>query len=381
MTFQFDQELIKMFRDRINSTYIFYEFEEYKTKWNLICAVMDRVDHVLKILNNKSLTNTGDLPHDTIIALVYIDILVKSIKELYKNLGIDYKLNDEYIIFNKRGLGTGTDDKFFNYIRTLAFAHPVSATKHRSYIQTGETHYCPYITDGRFVGKNGEVNLRIYSSVNESFIIVNFSPNQLVSYAMSRYKLLSELTKRVDDIIKEYIFKFKSRIIPIGSTPAETLKNIIEEAHFRHDDDLCYEFEEYYQYLIIQISNPNNKDAVSKYRQVIEQSIPELHFAYQNLDTKLIDECRFLNIFSYDYSGELSKYSYELSKIRTYLTQNYVRYEDISYGYNMLEVFKEFSDKYVIIDKYIPFEEIQLLVETAIYLHNNETERVNLVEG
>lgn len=381
MTFQFDQELIKMFRDRINSTYIFYEFEEYKTKWNLICAVMDRVDHVLKILNNKSLTNTGDLPHDTIIALVYIDILVKSIKELYKNLGIDYKLNDEYIIFNKRGLGTGTDDKFFNYIRTLAFAHPVSANKHRSYIQTGETHYCPYITDGRFVGKNGEVNLRIYSSVNESFIIVNFSPNQLVSYAMSRYKLLSELTKRVDDIIKEYIFKFKSRIIPIGSTPAETLKNIIEEAHFRHDDDLCYEFEEYYQYLIIQISNPNNKDAVSKYRQVIEQSIPELHFAYQNLDTKLIDECRFLNIFSYDYSGELSKYSYELSKIRTYLTQNYVRYEDISYGYNMLEVFKEFSDKYVIIDKYIPFEEIQLLVETAIYLHNNETERVNLVEG
>ena len=370
-----------MFRDKINSTYIFYEFDEYKSKWNLICAVMDRVDHVIKILNDHSMTNTGDLPHDTIIALVYIDILVKSIKELYNNLGIDYKLYDDYVIFNNRGSGSGTDDKFFNYIRTLAFAHPVNATQHRSYIQTGETHYCPYITDGKFVGKNGEINLRIYSSIDERFIIVSFSPKQLVNYAKSRYKLLSDLTERVNKIIKEYILKFKSRIITIGDTPTETLKNIIDEAHFRHDDDICDEFEKFYQYLTIEISNPNNNDAVIKFRQAIEQSISELHFAYQNLDTNLIEKCRFSNLFSYDYSGDLGIYSYELSKIKTYLREDNDRYYDVSYGYTMLNQFKKFSDKYVIIDEFIPFEEIQLLVDTAIYLYIKELEMVKLNEG
>ena len=51
-----DIELLKQYRDIINSTNIFYEDLNLKSKWNLICTVLDRLESSAKWLNEHSNT-------------------------------------------------------------------------------------------------------------------------------------------------------------------------------------------------------------------------------------------------------------------------------------------------------------------------------------
>lgn len=366
MQFNLDDNLRKNFRDKINSTNVFYTWNEYEPKWNLICAVMDRVDHTVGILNNKLILNSKDIAHDTIIALVYIDILVKSIKELMTNLNVKYPLSTDTTIFNKLGKGSGTDDRFFNYIRTLAFAHPVNATEHRSYISEGEVKYCPYIMDDKIFGKKGDINVRVYSSVDNSFVMENFPFMQLVQYAKKRYELLNVLLDRVDNIIKDYIALLRARTI-IVTTPIETLKRIIDEAEYRKDEFLLGDFKNAYSILTTPITNTKNETAVKDFRDAIEQTISELASAYQKVDSAEIENCSFFKALDFSYHDELSGYSYAYSKVKDHLSPDNSN-RDIIFGFAMLNELREFTNQYVEIDDGISLDEIQLLIDTAIYL-------------
>jgi hypothetical protein len=366
MQFNLDVNLIKTFRDKINSTPVFYTWYEYEPKWNLICAVMDRIDHTISVLNNNKLMNSKDIAHDSIIALVYIDILVKSIKELMKNLVVKYPLSSDTTIFNKSGSGSGTDDKYFNYIRALAFAHPVNTTEHLDYKRKGETKYCPYIMDDKIFGKKGDINVRVYSSADNSFVMENFPVSQLVQYAKKRYELLNVLLDRVDGIIRDYITHLRSRKI-IGSTPIEILKSVIGEAEYRKDEYLIGDFKNTYSILTTPLTNTKNDEAVGDFRLSIENSISELASAYQKVDSKEIENCAFFKVLDFSYHDELSGYSYAYSKVKDHLSPNNAR-RDTHFGFAMLNELREFTNQYVEIDDGMSLEEIQLLVDTAIYL-------------
>lgn len=366
MQFNLDVNLIKTFRDKINSTNVFFTWSEYEPKWNLICAVMDRVDHTVSILNNKHRLNSGDIAHDTIIALVYVDILVKSIKELMTNLNVRYPLSTDATIFNKLGMGSGTDDRFFNYIRTLAFAHPVNATEHRSYIPVGEVKYCPYIMDSKDFGKKGDINVRVYSSADYSFVMENFTVSQLVQYTTKRYELLTVLHDRVDGIIQEYITHLRARKI-VGATPIEVLQSVIGEAEYRKDEYLLGDFKNAYSILTTPLTNNKNAAAVGEFRISIESSISELASAYEKVDSIEIENCAFLKVLDFSYHDELSGYSYAYSKVKDHLSPNNAG-RDTHFGFAMLNELREFTNQYVEIDDGMSLEEIQLLIDTAIYM-------------
>lgn len=366
MKFYLDDTLIIKLREKINSTNIFYSFGEYEHKWNLICAVMDRVDHTISILNNKKLMNSNDIAHDTILALVYIDILLKSIKQLMKILKVKYPLSTDATIFGKLGSGLGTDDKYFNYIRALAFAHPVDTTEHFDYKSKGEIKYCPYIMDDKSFGEKGDINVRVYSSVDDTFVLESFSAVQLVQYTKIRYDLLNTLLSRIDDIIEEYITHLRSRKI-VGTTPIELLKGIIDEAKYRKDEFLIETLEDCYSILTTPISNSYNSESVIDFRKAIEQTIPELATAYQNVDRDEIEKCCLFKVLEFSYHDELSGYSYAYSKVKDHLSPRHEQHE-IHFSYAMLSELRGFTDQYVKIDDGISLEEIQMLIDTAIYL-------------
>jgi len=83
----------------------------------------------------------------------------------------------------------------------------------------------------------------------------------------------------------------------------------------------------------------------------------------------------FLSLLHLPRVGEIEEYHYELGKIKSYLAgYKSMSENNIPWRYDeQLRSFKNFSNKYVSIDEGITFDELQLLIDVALfsYLDNN----------
>ena len=131
-------ELNKRLRKVINSSPIFQE-GKLRGNFNLLCAAMDRIDTCVAYLNEHS-----DFPRteeDFIIFLMFaamlrdavLDVLVGVLPNFERNSGELHFFKDTYFhsaVYNP-DKPVPSDDRFFEYIRTLAFAHPtIQAIQH-----------------------------------------------------------------------------------------------------------------------------------------------------------------------------------------------------------------------------------------------------------
>lgn len=182
----FDPELCREFRDTINSSPIFSR-GNLKHKYSLLSAVMDRVDTCTDYLNAH--TGFPNSEVEFIVFFVFGAMLRDAIQELLVNI---YKKNSkmyseiasESSFFKEPYINSSiynsnkdipTDDKLFEYMRSLVFAHPVE-TSRAKFLQDGETQYSPWVIVNPeirtwFKYSDG-VGIRIYSSVTDK--IQNF---------------------------------------------------------------------------------------------------------------------------------------------------------------------------------------------------------------
>lgn len=160
-----DKNIIANFRNMLNSSPIFYTEEEYKNNWNFICAMMDRVDSAVNYINSFNISHF-ETEESLINFLTYCCILKDSIIGLFfsiKSLNEFYKTNikeqskyfkDDFNkfmnLYNSNSTEkTCSDDKFFDFIRSISFAHPLD-TSRAKFIKPHDKLFSPFVLVNNF---------------------------------------------------------------------------------------------------------------------------------------------------------------------------------------------------------------------------------------
>ena len=173
----FDENLCLELRKVINETDIFIKDKEHNQKFNFICAIMDRFDSVIKYLKSHE-----DFPENEINFMTYlmhVAMIKDGINYCFSILEIE-KCEDNGIFkeYYERDLncfnGELNDDKFFEYFRSLSFAHPFGTDRSiPNKIDKDEKQYSPYclIDINNLYEDENAVGVMVYSNKKDSFSI------------------------------------------------------------------------------------------------------------------------------------------------------------------------------------------------------------------
>ncbi|MCR0274321.1 hypothetical protein MKA31_19695 [[Clostridium] innocuum] len=384
-----DIKICDRFREVINKTDIFIYDEDYSHNYNLICAIMDRVENSVEYLNKNSETPKNE--QSLLLFVMYSCMLLDAIKQLFKVLCIesiysDEKNSDSYKYFKTICMGKPlkiseencpTDDKFFEYFRSLSMAHPLETSRPR-FLEKKEIQYSPWVIVNSAItkirGVSDGVGIRIYSNKSEEIQDLLFPFNILKEYINSRYVLMKKATEKVNQIIYNKQETWKKEKVIKDMSPIESLNHVIELLDGRYEDEENSKFlvETAIDYLTCNLTEPDNKHAVSEYKKAILASIPNIIQAidtlnYEHLSSSLRDVIHVRPNKMHN-SGH-----YELEKIFNYLNDNEF---SSNYSWGILQVKKfmmGFASKWVSIDtKTMSVNEIKLLIDVACYLEDKE---------
>ena len=211
-----DENLCKELREKINSTDIFRKDEKYMKYFNLTCAVMDRLDSTVRYLNNHSEFPSDE--EDFMTFLMFSCIVTDSIKLLTKRIkkdndftqtsDLDNAFFRNVCIHNNFILENGTyptDDKFFEYFRSLTFAHPFE-TSRASFLKASEVQYSPHVMVSGLYNASHQivdgVGVNVYSNIRSESIQIVFSFDLIKKYVISKYLAIKLIIDWVNRIIE-----------------------------------------------------------------------------------------------------------------------------------------------------------------------------------
>ncbi len=384
--------IINSLRTLINSSTIFCNNDHYNyAEYNLICAVMDRTDTCVKFLNNHS--NCPSTEENLIVFLMYSSMLVDSVKETFRQLKIPYpyshdsikaisfESNPEHFTYfrdnclqsklNIDEINCPTDDKFFEYFRSLSFAHPVN-TNRPKFLRDKETQYSPFVISNNPMMRLGRelsfVGVRIYNNLDEDIIDFTFPFINLKKYICSRYELFNLIINVLKKRIEIQEDDWKKRKVKRDKNDIETLKDIQTILRERHEEDIV---DEAISCLSSKFTLQSNEKAVQKLRQQLSSRIPELCKCIDELN---YDEAnRLIDIMHVHPRIVYQGFGYQMEKIFSYLRDD-AGDNNNKWGRIQADLFsKEFAKKWVVINAFeMSFEEIKLLVRTACYLEWKE---------
>lgn len=390
-----DSSIIKTFRETIDSSPIFEEQEKYKHLYNLICVFMDRIDSSVQFLNMHS-----DYPkseEEFINFLVYAAILRDGIEKLFENI---FNKKPPYITEKKYFADAAcnlkpffsaqtcpTDDNFFEYIRSMAFAHPYETSfrgDKRPFMQRGEIHYCPWVivnkTVAVFSGINDGVGIRFYTKLNEESInSIVFSFSKLKEYIAARYQCICNLTKWAKAGIAVQTQQWLQTKVRRDQEPIfvfHDIKNILESRY-----ESTFSIDRAIAFLKCTLSDARNEANVSIFRDAIIRVLPHVCICVDNLDYNGME--RMLDILYIRPRQMHQMANYQLEKIFTYLDTRSETIDPNSNEYwGLLQAYEfsqEFAKKWVTINiRDMSYDEIKLLVCTACYLEAKEQEEAKL---
>ncbi len=374
------------FREAINSSPIFSEDPMYMAQYNLSCAVMDRLDTCIEKLNKYG--EYPDSEEDFLVFMMFASMATDAVKEILAQLGICKKKDpinnsdEDYKYFREAYLNSSifnpdadipTDEEFFQYFRSLSFAHPAETSRPK-FLRKGETQYSPWVIVNREVMRHrdcdDEVGIRIYTSLEEHELDFLISFSILKDYVRSRYERISLATKWVYEQINAAKTEWKSKKINRNQTPLEVLKEIRKTLADRYETN--YSIEELIRYMECELTDMSNEKAVNTYRNVISNTIPSICDAVDNLYHPLVEElCG--NLFKRPKNMHQMA-GYQLEKIFCYLgnTGSPDGLSNVSWGLQQAKNFSEsFAKKWVNIDiDKMSHTEIQLLVRVACFMES-----------
>lgn len=373
-----NKALLAEFRETINSSSIFEKSDGLKEKYNLICVVMDRLESAMGYLNKHDANPRTE--EDFVCFLVYACMIRDGIVKLYENVFrkkpdfVDQKKYFKHVKQYSRDAFTEatcpTDEVFFEYLRSMAFAHPFETgnRKGRLFLERNETQYCPWV-----IVQDNYVGIRVYTS-SDKFIIndLTFPFDTLKEYIKFVYEHLKEINKWAKDEIYFQDEAWKKHKIDRSGSIHKLLQAIKEIYTERFLEP--YEIERIESYVNCECTNPKNEEIVQAYRGVLTESLYKI--------------CDALDACDYDALGEITDsiflrpskaYSwmhYHLEKIYCYLDDDH-HWMDIDWGLRQAKAFsKEFAKDWVTIEVgQMSFDEIKLLVTIACYY---ETKRQGL---
>ena len=386
-----NQKICREFRETISSSPIFSYDPKYLAQYNLCCAVMDRLDTCVERLNKY-----GEYPEseeDFLVFMMFACMTIDAVKEILSELGVhskkapiygteeDYKFFKE--IYTKSRIYNPNaeipdDDKFFEYLRSLMFAHPFETSRPK-FLKKDEKQYSPWVIVNYSVVAFSEcpnsVGVRIYTNQTEDIIDLRMPFDVLKDYIKSRYERLAMATAWAREQIATAVGEWRKTKVSRGKTPLDTLIEIDQILSSRYVR--CYSCKEAITCLGSQLTIEENRGSVERFRNAIISEIPAISDAVDALDNELIEE-----IFDHIFARPAKMHPmahYQLEKIFTYLhdkTEPYVVSSDERWALGQADAFaNQFAKKWVTIQACnMPYNEIKLLVRTACYLERQEQE-------
>ncbi len=367
-----NSKLVQDLRDVINKTDIFIKDPIEKEKFNLICAIMDRFDSSINFLNENQTFPKSE--NDFINFLVHVSIIRDGINKVFEVLGLKIK-NDNKIFeqYYKRDLPNINkeinDDRFYEYFRSLAFAHPfVTNRSIPNVIDKTEIQYSPYVLTnlGYFWKDKNSIGVEVYSNKRNSFSI-SFPFEKLKEYVKWKYEMILDIISEFENIInkKEKVWKQHKvkRNLP-DIEILEDIKIILEERCMDSEG-----IDELIKYLNCECTLDENYESVKKFKNAIKKIIPDICNALDNYEHDEI--YNIIRDILYPKPKAHQMLHYQLEKIYCYLNEDY---GDAEWGLIQAEAFaNEFAKKWVTINpRSMSFDEIKLLTSVACYLEYKE---------
>ena len=249
-----DNDLNNKLREVVNSDDLFWRDPKQKENWNLICAVMDRLDSSINYINNHSSYSNNE--NDIILFFVHCSIIKDAIYQVAKSLKIDcsnkenifFKYIKDYEIFqsveeyeiygsNKKS----ADDQFYEYLRSLVFAHPAETSRSIPNKIQGEIQYSPYLLGSTLqfhCDYKNPIGVQIYSNKRDiSHICLDF--DDLKKYIKNKHDKLKIIIEKCNSIVEEFKMEKKKHKINRNQDDVSILKeivNILDERYLDHYD-------------------------------------------------------------------------------------------------------------------------------------------------
>ena len=357
--------------------------------WDKICAIMNRIDDTVEYLNTIEL-NTGKYKRSAFDFFDFMNnasVVIDCVKELSKIFEVsDSEIKNSTNTFNEVGSdGNGTDEKNFEYLRSLCSVHPVETSRHKRY-QDNDFECSPYVlwnNSLRLFNDDCDIYAVVYTSKdNESFKRVGIYIEQVFKYVEIRVNFIEKIIDYIDTYQKDMILKLKKQHIKNDTefnSYIEYLTNLDEEAKDRYGDDHWYSFEYVIKLLQLKLSDSENENKMKLYINALKYAIKFEHNALQNMSNigyensglkyskENIETSLYIELYSPSSgSKEERRYGYNIEKIQ------YLSYDsgdsNKDWAYVQLNEAREFFEKYVSFKNVKSDFEYYALVNLALYL-------------
>ena len=269
-----------------------------------------------------------------------------------------------------------TDDKFFEYLRSIMFAHPFETNRPKFFMKH-EIQYSPWVIANnpatKFRGIKDGVGVRIYSNKFDEIKDLIFSFDVLKKYIKSQYLLLDLATEKVKEIVSLKEIEWKKHKINRSLDYLDILKEIKDILKLRHEE--YYDVETVIRYMGCKNTLKENLTSVERFKQGIIEIIPDLCDAIDSLNYEMATEK--LDYILHQRPWKMhSMANYQLGKIYCDLNETQI-VSKREWALEQVELFsKEFAKKWVtIIPQEMSFDEIKLLVTVSCYLEKIEQEK------
>ena len=374
-------DVYREFRNAFNETPLFMYNEEYKTCFNLFCAVTDRLESCIEYLNGHA--ETPKTEEDFLSFVMFSCMVLDAVKHVIKQLDIEKIDKIDYFQniclskpLNIEKHKCPTDDKFFEYLRSIMFAHPFETNRPKFFMKH-EIQYSPWVIANnpatKFRGIKDGVGVRIYSNKFDEIKDLIFSFDVLKKYIKSQYLLLDLATEKVKEIVSLKEIEWKKHKINRSLDYLDILKEIKDILKLRHEE--YYDVETVIRYMGCKNTLKENLTSVERFKQGIIEIIPDLCDAIDSLNYEMATEK--LDYILHQRPWKMhSMANYQLGKIYCDLNETQI-VSKREWALEQVELFsKEFAKKWVtIIPQEMSFDEIKLLVTVSCYLEKIEQEK------
>ncbi|MCY6482820.1 hypothetical protein OW763_00410 [Clostridium aestuarii] len=350
---------------------------------------MDRLDDTVYYLNKLKL-NTGKYSRSAFDFYDFMNassVVVDCIKELAKIFNVPNDIIKESIdILGELGNdGKGTDEKYFEYLRSLCSVHPVETSRHKRY-QANDFECSPFAiwNDGEiwrnddcdiyavvYTNKDGDSNKRVAIYISQIF-----------EYVKTRLEFVAEITNAIDQYQKQVISDLRNRSIKKEEefdNYVDYLKNLNKELEERDGSETFYPFDYIINLFELKLSNLRNQNKLNLYLNALKYAITFEHNRLQNMSwtgfhnngllypEENVETSLYIELYApRSWSAEQRKYGYNFEKIGclSYDTN----YSNKRWAYIQLKGALSFLEKYVLFEGAKDDFEHYALVQVALYL-------------
>lgn len=244
--------------------------------WDCICSCIHRIRDTVAYLNDQKLGQKSKYrsAFDFINFMNNAAVVLDSIDMLASILGVDLtEENARIAAFNQLGKdGSGTDKKYFEYVRSLCAVHPVETSRHPCY-QSSDLVTCPYLSWVRGtileITWDCDLHANVFTNETNSWgddICIHM--DQIFAHIKYRYSLLNKIGWALHRYQENVVEEFRKTLIP-ERRESETENEYIDRLkaaeieRFGSSNDYVYDFAK--KAISFAPSDPENLSAAQRY--------------------------------------------------------------------------------------------------------------------